>query len=55
MQCKFNTDRNIDQSVTLDGTTIPVDNYFRFLESIIQKDRKLDSIVAYQVKTGWLK
>jgi hypothetical protein len=50
MKCKFNAGRNINQSVTLDGRAFPVDEYFRYLGSIIQKDRELDSDVIIKLR-----
>jgi hypothetical protein len=47
MQCKFSAGRNTIQSVTLDGKTILLDNYFRYLESIIQKNRELNSDITH--------
>jgi hypothetical protein len=39
----------------LDGSAIPIDDCFQYLESIIEKDRELVSEVAHRVKTSWLK
>jgi hypothetical protein len=55
MKYKFSASRNINQSVTLDGSAIPVDEYFRYLGSIIQKDGELDNNVAHRIKAGLLK
>jgi hypothetical protein len=38
IEYKFSIGINIDQSVTLDGRVIPVDDCFLYLGSIIQKD-----------------
>jgi hypothetical protein len=55
VECKFSTSINKNQSMTLDGNAILVDDCFRYLESIIQKYGELDNDVAHQVKTDWLK
>jgi hypothetical protein len=47
IECKFSIGRNTDQSIILDGKTISVEDYFRYLESIIQKDGELDGDVEY--------
>jgi len=41
--------------VRLDGQEIPMNNHFKYLGSIIQKDGEIDSDVNYKIQAGWLK
>ena len=56
MECKFRKKRNNEQGViTFDGQQIPVTECFKYLGSIIQKDKEIDGDVNHRIKTGWLK
>ena len=56
MECKFRNRRNNEQGViTLDGQQIPVTECFKYLGSIIQKDREIDGDVNHRIKARWLK
>ena len=55
MECKFRKRRNNEQGViTLDGQQILVTDCFKYLRSIIQKDREIDGDVNHRVKAGWV-
>ena len=48
--------RNNEQGViTLDGQKIPVTECFKYLGSVIQKDKEIDGDVNHRVKADWLK
>ena len=54
MECKFRKIRNNKQDViTLDGQQIS--ECFKYLGSIIQKNRKVDGDVNHRIKARWLK
>ena len=56
MECKFRKKMNNEQCIiTLDGQQIPVTEFFKYLESIIQKDREIDGDVNHRIKVGWFK
>jgi len=51
MECKFSKQEIRDYSiVTLDGQGILMSNHFKYLGSIIQKDRKINSVVNHRFK-----
>ncbi|KAL6494082.1 glutamated carboxypeptidase [Orobanche gracilis] len=56
MECRFsdNSDREAEM-ITFDGKVVHGSTFFRYLESIIQKDGELDGDVAHRIKAGWLK
>ena len=41
--------------MTLDGQGIPMSSYFKYLGSIIQKDREIKSDANHRIQAGWLK
>ena len=41
--------------ITLNGKIIPIVERFKYLGSIIQKDKKKDEYVNYKIKVGWFK
>jgi len=56
MECKFSKQGIRDYSiVTLDGQGIPMSSHFKYLGSIIQKDREINSDVNHRIQAGWLK
>ena len=55
MECKFRKRKNNKQGViTFNGQQIPVTEYFKYLWSIIQKDREIDGNVNHRIKAEWL-
>ena len=53
MECKFNKQKIQDYSiVTLDGQEIPMNNHFKYLGFIIQKDEEIDSDVNHRIQAG---
>ena len=56
MECKFSKQKIRDYStVTLDGQKIPMSSHFKYLGSIIQKDRKINNVVNHRIQADWLK
>ena len=56
IKCKFKEKRNNKQSViTLDCQQIPVTECYKYLGSIIQKDKEIDGDVNHRIKAEWLK
>jgi len=56
MECKFSKQEIREYNiVTLDGQVIPMSSHFKYLGSIIQKDREINSDVNYRIQVGWLK
>ena len=52
MECKFRKRKNNEQGViTLDGQQIPITECFKYLGSIIQKDREIDGDVNHRIKS----
>jgi len=41
--------------MTLDEEEIPMNNHFKFLSSIIQKDGEINSDVNHRIQADWLK
>ena len=41
--------------ITLDGQKLPVTECFKYLGSIIQKDREIDGDLNHRIKARWLK
>jgi hypothetical protein len=41
--------------VRLDGQVVPKKDTFRYLGSMLQKNRDIDEDVSHKIKTGWLK
>ena len=54
--CRFSGGEEEDQTVVkLDGSTIPVSKYFRYLGSVIQDDAEIKKDVDHRIQTGWLR
>jgi hypothetical protein len=41
--------------VRLDGQMVPKKDIFRYLGSMLQKDRNIDEDLSHRIKAGWLK
>jgi hypothetical protein len=41
--------------VRLDGQMVPKKGIFRYLGSMLQKDRNIDEDLSHRIKAGWLK
>ena len=41
--------------MSLEGQVVPKKDTFRYLGSILQRDRDIDADVSYRIKAGWIK
>jgi hypothetical protein len=55
MKCDFSATTQEDGDVRLDGQMVPKKDTFRYLGSMLQKDRDIDEDVSHRIKAGWLK
>ena len=56
MECKFSKQGIRDYSIVkLDGQRIPMNSHFKYLDTIIQKDREINNDVNLRIQAGWLK
>jgi hypothetical protein len=54
MKCDFNATTQ-ERDVRLDGQVVPKIDTFRYLWSMLQKDRDVDEDLSHRIKAGWLK
>jgi hypothetical protein len=56
MECKFSKSRNRDdEAIRLDDQEIPKRESFRYLGSIIHKDREIEENANNRIRAGWVK
>jgi hypothetical protein len=55
MKCDFSATTQEEGDVRLDGQVVPKKDAFRYLGSILQKNRDIDEDVSHRIKPGWLK
>jgi hypothetical protein len=55
MKCDFSATTHEEGDVRLNGQEVPKNDIFRYLGSMIQKDRDIDENVSHRIKAGWLK
>jgi hypothetical protein len=55
MKCDFSTTTQEEGAVRLDGQVIPKKDTFRYLGSMLQKNRDINEDVSHRIKVGWLK
>ena len=56
MRYNFNNSRNRHENIVkLDGQEVPLSKIFKYLGSIIKKDREINKDIIHTIKTGWLK
>jgi hypothetical protein len=55
MMCVFSVSRHEDGDVSLDGQVVAKKDTFRYLGSMLQKDRDIDEDVRHRISAGWLK
>jgi hypothetical protein len=51
----MSTTREEEEEVSLDGQVVPRKGTFRYLGSILQKDRNIDEDVNHRIKAEWMK
>jgi hypothetical protein len=55
MKCDFSATTQEEGDVRLDGQVVPKKDTFRYLTSMLQKNRDIDEDVSHRIKAGWLK
>ncbi|PUZ75050.1 hypothetical protein GQ55_1G117000 [Panicum hallii var. hallii] len=55
MMCDFSPTRHDDGDVSLEGQVVAKKDTFRYLGSMLQKDRDIDEDVRHRISAGWLK
>jgi hypothetical protein len=55
MKCNFSATTQEEGDVRLDGQVVPKKDTFRYLRSILQKNRDIDENVSHRIKVDWLK
>jgi hypothetical protein len=55
MKCDFSAITQEEEDVRLDGQVVPKKDTFRYLGSMLQKNRDIDEDVSHRIKVGWLK
>ena len=55
MRCDFSTTTREDEDISLKGQVVPRKNTFRYLGSMLQRDRDIDEDVSHRIKVGWMK
>jgi hypothetical protein len=51
----FSTTRHEEEEVSLNGKMVPQKDTFRYLRSMLQKDRDIDKDVNHRIKVRWMK
>ena len=52
MRCDFSTTTREDEDISLKGQVVPRKNTFRYLGSMLQRDRDIDEMLAIESKQG---
>jgi hypothetical protein len=55
MKCDFSATTQEEGDVRLNGQVVSKKDTFRYLGSMLQKDRDIDEDLSYRIKAGWLK
>ena len=55
MRCDFGGVVQEKDDVSLEGQVIPKKDTFRYLGSMLQRDRDIDADVSHRIKAGWIK
>ena len=56
MECNFSGHvQRAETTIKIETQEIPQRDSFRYLDSIISKDGKIDEDVEHRIKAGWLK
>ena len=55
MRCDFGTTTWEDEDISLEGQVVPRNDTFRYLGSMLQRDRNIDEDVSHRIKAGWMK
>ena len=55
IRCDFDTTTHEEADVNLEGQIVPKKDTFRYLRSVLQRDRDIDEDVSNRIKAGWMK
>ena len=55
IRCDFGTTTHEEGDVNLEGQIVPKKDTFRYLRSVLQRDRDIDEDVSNRIKAGWMK
>jgi hypothetical protein len=55
MKCDFSATAQEEGDVRLNGQVVPKKDTFRYLGSMLQKNRDIDEYVSHRIKADWLK
>jgi hypothetical protein len=55
MRCDFGNATHEEGDVSLEGQVVPTKDTFRYLRSMLQKDRDVDADVCHRIEAGWMK
>ena len=55
MRCDFGGVVHEEGDVSLEGPVVPKKDTFRYLGSMLQRDRDIDADVSHRIKAGWIK
>ena len=51
----FGTTTREEEDISLEGQVVPRKDTFRYLGSMLQRDRDIDENVSHKIKAGWMK
>ena len=54
MRCDFGTTNRKEEDVSLEGQVVPRNDTFRYLGSMLQRDRNIDDDVSHRIKVWWM-
>jgi hypothetical protein len=55
MRCQFSGENLDDGDVSLDGRVVPMNDTFRYLESMLQSEGEIDEDMSHRIRVGWVK
>ena len=55
MRCDFGTNTREEEDISLEGQVVPRKDTFRYLGSMLQRDRDIDEDVSHRIKAEWMK
>jgi hypothetical protein len=50
--CQFSGENSDDEDVSLDRRVVPINDTFRYLESMLQSDGEIDEDVNHKIRAG---
>jgi Reverse transcriptase (RNA-dependent DNA polymerase) len=55
MRCQFSGENLDDGDFSLDGRIVPMNDTFRYLGSMLQREGEIDEDVSHRIRAGWVK